>query len=160
MDSGDLQEKKIASWLSDISHFGLVYAAYLVGLVVSFLAVGVLLLLHNDQGLFSKIIDGPIPLTAIIAGFWIGRLCYKWLPSRTVLFAWVPPAVFLSWSAWGWQKTMSIYDSTWDTYFGSKCGGSECLYRLFLTVPLYTALAYSVGALTRRKKSTRRPTAS
>jgi hypothetical protein len=158
MMSSSPQEEKIGSWLSDISHFGLVYAAYLVGFVASFLTVGVLLLLHSDQGFISKVIDGPVPLAAIIAGFWIGRLCNRWLPSRTALFSWIPPAVFLTWNAWVWQKSMSIYDSTWDTYFGSNCGGSECLYQLFLTVPFYTALAYSAGALTTRK--TRRPAAS
>jgi hypothetical protein len=50
---------------------------------------------------------------------------------------------------------MSAYDSSWDTYFGSRCGGSECLYQFFLTIPLYAALAYSIGALTNYKKGVR-----
>jgi hypothetical protein len=42
---------------------------------------------------------------------------------------------------------MAAYDSTWDTYFGKNCTGSECLYELFLTMPFYAGIGYSVGAL-------------
>jgi hypothetical protein len=41
---------------------------------------------------------------------------------------------------------MSQYDSTWDTFFGTKCGGSECFYQLLITAPFYGAVAYSAGA--------------
>jgi hypothetical protein len=47
---------------------------------------------------------------------------------------------------------MAVYDSTWDTYFGKGCGGSECLYELFLTAPFYTSVAYSIGAYTTFKR--------
>jgi len=60
--------------------FALVYLAYLIGVLASFPVVGVLLALHSERSFFSKVIDGPAPLTVIIAGFWMGRFCYLRLP--------------------------------------------------------------------------------
>jgi len=89
-------------------------------------------------------------IAIISCGFLSGWFLYTKVPAKTALFAWVLPAAFLTYSAVSWQMTMAKYDSTWSTYFGTNCGGSECMYQFFLTAPFYTALAYSVGALTAR----------
>jgi hypothetical protein len=102
----------------------------------------------GEQATITGQITGePIWLPEIIAGMFLGMLLYRRIASPFALLAWLPPAVFLSWSALSWHRTMAAYDSTWDTYFGKNCGGSECLYELLLTMPFYAAVGYSVGAL-------------
>ena len=68
-------------------------------------------------------------------GLVVGCLTYILLPFFTAFLAWLPPGLFLLWDAANWQLTNSTYDSTWDTFFGKGCGGSECLYALLLTAP-------------------------
>jgi hypothetical protein len=104
----------------------------------------------GKQATISGQLNGePIWLPCIAAGLLAGQFLYRSIPSRLAFLAWLPPAAFLLWSAWSWQKSMAVYDSTWDTYFGKNCGGSECLYELLLTAPFYTGLGYSLGALLR-----------
>jgi hypothetical protein len=100
----------------------------------------------EQRTLAGQILGEPFWVPEIVAGLLLGRLCYLLLPSKAAFFAWLLPGVFLLWSAWSWQRTSSMYDSTWDTFFSKSCGGSECLYELLLTVPFYSGVGYSVGA--------------
>jgi hypothetical protein len=126
-------------------------AVFYCGLVLSYLAQLLLVLIIPPLGKVTnplgRAMSEPVFPLLILAGFAAGRYCYQRIPSRLTFAIWIVPGIFLLYSAWSWHKTMSGYDSVWDTYFGSGCGGSECLYELVLTDPFYSAIAYSLGAL-------------
>ena len=128
-------------------HLFFAYFAFLGGLVVSFLVTGGASLIGRADPLLEKASGEPLWIPEIAIGFAAGSYLYSRLPSKVAYFSWCIPGLLLLCSAWHWQSTMAIYDSTWQTYFGKGCGGSECLYELALTAPFYTSVAYSVGAL-------------
>ena len=126
-------------------------AFFYCGLVLSFLAQMLLILIIPPLGKVTnplgRVMNEPVFPLLILLAFVVGRYCYQRIPSRLAFAIWIVPGIFLLCSAWSWHKTMSRYDSVWTTYFGSGCGGSECLYELFFTAPFYSAIAYSLGAL-------------
>jgi hypothetical protein len=122
----------------------------LLGFLGSFLVIAVFPSAGEQATLSGQIVAEPIWLPEVLMGILLGGIAYRRLPTKLAFYVGVPPAVLLFSSAWHWQQTMAIYDSTWDTYFGKGCAGSECLYELLLTAPFYTSLAYTVGALASR----------
>ncbi len=135
-------------WLKYLLHFPAPYFAFGVSVLLELFLI--MIFPHaGEQGIIGRAVEIVSP---IIIGFWAGRLFYKKLPTIMGLLAWIPPAAILAYSTLSWQLTMSQYDSTWSTYFGSGCGGSECLYQLFVTESFYTAVAYSLGAATVRHR--------
>jgi hypothetical protein len=139
--------RKTEAGAINLIHLLFVYVSFVGGLIASFIVIAILPAAGQQSTFIGRATSEPIWLPEIIVGFWLGRVVFNRIPSKIALFAWIPPAVFLAFSAGNWQRTMSVYDSTWNTYFGSQCGGSECLYQLFLTAPFYTGIAYSLGAL-------------
>jgi len=131
-------------------HLPLPYLATLGGFLISLPIAGIGLI-GSEQSFFSRLTNRlsgePVWAPEIVAGLLIGWVAYKHFPSRLAFLSFAVPALILVWSAASWQRTMSQYDSTWDTFFGTGCGGSECLYQFFITAPFYGAVAYSAGAL-------------
>jgi hypothetical protein len=136
--------------LTALIHLPLPYLATFGGFLISLLIAGIGLI-GNEQGflfrLTNRVSGEPVWAPEVAAGLLIGWVAYKHFPSRLAFLSFAVPAVILVWSAASWQRTMSQYDSTWDTFFGTGCGGSECLYQLFITAPFYGAVAYSAGAV-------------
>ena len=122
----------------------------LTGFLSSLLIVGIGIMV-NEQGFLFRLTDRisgePLWAPEIVAGLLFGWLAYKRAPSRLAFGSWAVPGAILLWNVASWQRTMSQYDSTWSTFFGTGCGGSECLYQLVLTAPFYTSVAYSAGAV-------------
>jgi hypothetical protein len=139
--------------LTGLIHLPMPYFATFGGFLISLLVAGIGLI-GNEQGflfrLTNRVSGEPVWGPEIAAGLLIGWAAYKRIPSRLAFGSFVVPAVVLAWNAVSWQRTMSQYDSTWDTLFGTGCGGSECLYQLFITAPCYAAIAYSAGAVIAR----------
>jgi hypothetical protein len=142
-ESVDEHERPLAHRLL---HIAGVYLSVLAGFVISLLLVVVLPGGGSHDRFFGQVISEPFWVPEIIAGILVGRLFYSRAPSRVAFVAWLVPCILLAWNVWSDQQTMSAYDSTWDTFFGRNCGGSECLYQLVLTVPFYAGVAYSLGA--------------
>jgi hypothetical protein len=144
-------------------HLPLPYLTTLVGFLISLL-IGSIGLIGSEQGVFfrltNRISGEPVWAPEIAAGLLFGWLAYKRVPSRLAFASCAVPAVILLWNVTSWQRTMSQYDSTWGTFFGTECGGSECLYQLFLTAPFYTAVAYSAGAVIAHVRGQRRKAVS
>jgi len=130
-------------------HFVLPYFTLPLGI----LATWIIELSYSPAGqqhiISGSVIETPLYVPEILAGLLAGWFLFEVWPSRTALLAWALPLAFLVWSASSWHETMAMWDSTWDTYFGRNCGGSECLYQVFLTVPFYASTAYSIGAFMR-----------
>ena len=130
----------------ELVHLPSVYGAALVGVAAS-LVIIVIYPPAGRQATFSGLLLEQFWLPEVVAAILVGWFFYRRIPSRLALLAWVPPALFLAWNVLDWHRTSLQYDSTWDTFFGRNCGGSECLYELFLTMPFYAGIGYSVGAL-------------
>jgi hypothetical protein len=145
---GTHEDNNFSTPIPNLPHFAFVYLAVLAGFLLSLLITAVFPPAGEQATLTGQLVGEPMWVPEIVVGVLAGRLAYKRLPSALAFLVWIPPAGFLFWSAWSWQKTMAPYDSTWDTYFGNNCSGSECLYELFLTAPFYTSVAYSLGAYT------------
>ena len=131
-------------------HLPLPYLATFGGFLVSLLIAGIGLIGNEEGSLFrltNRISGEPVWAPEIATGLLVGWVAYKHFPSKLAFGSFVVPAVVLVWNAVSWQRTMSQWDSTWDTFFGMGCGGSECLYQLFITSPFYAAVAYSAGAV-------------
>jgi ABC-type nitrate/sulfonate/bicarbonate transport system permease component len=69
--------------------------------------------------------------------------------SRVAGFVWILPAVILVWNLLTWRGAGALtavpyWEAVWNNYF-ADCGSSECLYKLFVTVPFYTSAAYSLA---------------
>jgi hypothetical protein len=116
-------------------HFPSAYVAALLGILTSAAIVIIYPNAGEQRTISGQFTGEPIWFPEIAAGVLSGMFLYRRVPSGFAFIAWLPQAVFLLYSAISWQKAMAIYDSTWDTYFGRDCGGSECLYELFLTLP-------------------------
>jgi hypothetical protein len=131
-------------------HLPMPYLATLIGLLISSL-IAVIGLIGSEQGLVfqltNRISGEPAWAPEILASLVVGWVAYKQLPSKLAFGSFAVPAVILFWNVFSWQRTFSQYNSTWSTFFGTDCGGSECLYQLSLTAPFYTAVAYSAGAV-------------
>jgi hypothetical protein len=135
--------------LYGLLHLGLPYMATILGFVASILITIVVPGAGEQSTLIGQLTAEPFWVPEIVAGLLLGWLAYETVPSKIAFIAWAAPGSFLLWSAWSWQRRMAVYDSTWDTYFGRHCGGSECLYQLFLTVPFYSSIFYSIGAFSK-----------
>jgi len=125
-----------------LGHVSLAYMATILGFIVSM----VLIVVVGDRVSIRWLIAEPVWGVEMVCGFLAGHWCYRKFPSRTAFLAWCVPGTILFTIVLQWQHKMSQYDPTWQTFFGMRCGGSECLYQLFLTAPFYTAVSYSVGA--------------
>jgi hypothetical protein len=128
---------------ANLFHLPSVYVACLLG----FLATGIIIVIYppaGEQATFSGVLVERFWLPEILTAIWLGWFFYRRIPSKLALLAWIRPAVLLAWNVVKWH---SEYDSAWDTFFGRDCGDSECLYQLFLTMPFYTGISYSIGAL-------------
>ena len=91
--------------------------------------------------------EGPLWLPGLFCTFLCGCIIYFFSRSRTATLSWLLPALILAWNLLSWPSNGG---SAWDTFFGTNCGSSECLYQLFVTSPFYACVAYSLGALTVR----------
>jgi hypothetical protein len=130
-------------------HLGLPYVAMILGFIASLLVTILVPGAGKQSTIIGQLTGEPFWVPEIVAGLVLGWLVYETVPSKFAFAAWAAPGCLLLWSAWSWQRRMALYDSTWDTYFGKDCGGSECLYQLFLTAPFYSSIFYSIGAFSK-----------
>ncbi|HET7440630.1 MAG TPA: hypothetical protein VFJ47_04950 [Terriglobales bacterium] len=134
-----------------VVHFLLVYVAMFIGLMFAFVMVLVSRLYSppgGGLGVFDRIIDSHLYVPNVIVAVFMGAFFYGRIRHNFAFWVWVPSLIFLVLDVWGdWAGTLSRYHSMWDTYFGRNCGGTECLYQLFFTMPFYTSVAYALGAV-------------
>jgi hypothetical protein len=90
----------------------------------------------------------------ILSGLGLGWAARRFFASRSAAFVWVPPTVVLlwnlvMWTGYGPPTTTQYWMELW-SHYSADCGSSECLYWLFVTLPFYTSVAYSLGWLSGR----------
>jgi hypothetical protein len=79
-------------------------------------------------------------LSGVILGFLANRRFRNW----SAVWVWIPPAANLAHtiSTWKVYTSRSYWEDVWAYFFV----GTDGLHALFYTAPVYTAIAYSVGA--------------
>jgi hypothetical protein len=90
---------------------------------------------------------GPTFLFPIVIGLILGVLWGASLPSTTSRLLAVVPLALLIWELWGWAHEPGItLQHIVSNFVGRDCSSSECLEEAWITSPVISALAYSVGA--------------
>jgi hypothetical protein len=104
-----------------------------------------------DQRLFQLLCDNPYFLGPILAAFALGILGNRVWKTRSALWVWLLPTIILILKVLTWKShtSRSNLADAWANYFGSDCGGSECLNEVFVTAPFYTSVAYTLGWIAR-----------
>lgn len=126
---------------------GIYLVHFLIGGVGVFL-VGILLAAVLDvvssPSVSNAVFGGPVFFGDIGLGFLAGFTLNRKLRSKSAMWVWVLPAVWLIAaipSAFG-----SPYGPNgWGVLFGTKCGG-DCLDQLLTVCPFYGSVAYSLGS--------------
>jgi hypothetical protein len=101
------------------------------------------------------IFQGPFFVAFLTIGFCLGFWINRWLNSKLAKWVWVPAlallCVFLQ-DQIRYPGPQGILSEIWTNYFGnSNCGGTECVYGLFGTWPLFSSIGYSIGSVIGRK---------
>jgi hypothetical protein len=110
--------------------------------------------------------ENPFYPVQIVVGLYFGWLLGRRFQHRCMLWIWILPLAILAY-AFAATPLVSPYASVllrpqsvqarFSFYFGWGCQPREnCLDQLFITMPFYASVAYSVGALLARKSATTR----
>lgn len=90
---------------------------------------------------------GPTFLFPIIAGLVAGFVLGASLPRASSRLLLLLPLAMMVWELWGWIHDPGItVHRLMDNFVGTNCESSECLEEGWLTSPLISAIAYSLGA--------------
>jgi hypothetical protein len=141
-----------------IGMYGIPYTAPLVlGLVFKFLfAFG-----HNyPRRTFYSIVELPYFPVQIVFALILGWLLGRALRHRSMVWIWVLPLAILCYSVATARVLLptsvfaspGVGQSRFSHYFGRGCQPADrCLDQLLITMPFYSSLAYSLGAVLARK---------
>jgi hypothetical protein len=91
---------------------------------------------------------GPSFLFPTLAGVILGFILGTGLPKSSSRILFILPLAMMAWELWAFVH--SNFDVTWqnfvNNFLGTQCGSSECLEEAWITSPLISSLAYSLGA--------------
>jgi hypothetical protein len=96
-------------------------------------------------------VDNPYFIAPIVMAACLGFISHRFSQSRSALWVWLLPTGVLALNV----LPSMVHPRTgpnwaFDNYFGRHCGGTECLYELFITGPFYTSVAYTIGWLIKK----------
>jgi ABC-type dipeptide/oligopeptide/nickel transport system permease component len=97
-------------------------------------------------------INEPYFVVPVLMGACFGYMVSRRSKSWAGAVVWIVPSAILL-----YNLISSLADPstgiTWfiENYFTAGCGSTECLYELFVTVPFYTSIAYSLGWMIHRR---------
>lgn len=143
MDLNDVQAARPKSgWPRKVGTYLVHFSVGVIGVFVTAILLASILdplSLKISAAIFS----GPLFLGQLLLGFLAGVTLNRKLRSKSAIWVWVLPAVWLIAaipSAFG----SSDGPNGWGVLFGTKCG--DCLEQLLTVCPFYGSVAYSVGA--------------
>jgi hypothetical protein len=132
-------------------------------------AIGFLLLMaipDSVSNTVERILGEPVFLLPIGAACCFAILVVRQVPHRMRLgrWVWVLPLIWFLFEILEWYRFrypgQLFWPDIWNNFFGTQCGGSECLYEWTVTSPLYCAASYSIAvalASTTRRAHPSRP---
>ena len=104
----------------------------------------------TGESIGDVIFGGPCFIAFLAVGFCLGFWINRWLKSKLAKWVWVRAlalwCVFLQ-DQIRMPGPQGVLHSIWTNYFGnSNCGGTECVYELVGTWPLFSSIGYSIGS--------------
>jgi len=135
-------------WLKGIGFYGIhvLISTVAVFLVAVFLGAGIEHFINARIG--DALFAGPVFPVEIGLGLLSGFFINKHLQCKSAKWAWVPFAAIVVLSDFpgkeGWGYTLKYL-------FGTQCG--DCVEQLITIGPLYSSIAYSIGAWAGMKRS-------
>ncbi len=128
-------------------HTGTIYLALLAAVILTMLLILVFPAAGQRSTFIGSMTEAPFWTPEIIcgaaAGWSVRRRFFVLNSGYGVLL----PLLLLIWNILTEGLRMRPYTRLIDIYFSAHSGDMEGLYELFLTAPLYTAIAYCLGAL-------------
>jgi len=102
---------------------------------------------------FNRIFSVPYFPVQIAFGLSVGYLGRKRFCTRFSFWVWTVPLLIFIWHFVAFEP--SVFESFWrirlDHFVGSGCRPPACFDQLRYTSPLYTSIAYTLGAFVRAK---------
>ena len=160
-DSNSMQRRsRLVRWGVFVFHC---WVAVIVTTLTTLL-LGAFVEQFTGERIGAVIFGGPLFGAFLIIGFCFGFWINRWLGSNLAKWAWVPALALLSIflqdqiHTHGSQGTLH---EIWINYFGnSNCGGTECVYELVGTWPLFSSIGYSLGSLVGQRLRKKTPSQS
>jgi hypothetical protein len=123
------------------------YGVLAINFVIEFL-------IGEMVGSYNRFLDyvffGPTFLIPVLMGLIIGYYLGKSLPALSSRLIFLIPLFLMAYEVWISVK-YGLHDGTalkniTDNFFGVNCSASECLGELVNTAPLFSSVAYAIGA--------------
>lgn len=155
----------LRSWLREVVNLGLELFVATYGSMGG--AAASMFLLYPlaralDAGLsfhqFNRALSVPYFPVQIASGLAVGYLGRKRFGTRFSFWVWTVPLVVFIWHFAVYEP--SVFESSWqvrlDHFVGSACRPPACWDQMSYTAPVYTSIAYAVGAAMRKETERRR----
>ena len=118
------------------------------------MALGAVTSIVFGERTFGLIFQGPLFFAFLTVGFCSGLSINSGFKSNSAQWVWVVQLCFLAIlmrDQFQSPGSQGVLHDIWFNYFGrSNCGGTECVYELFGTWPLFSSIGYSIGSLAAR----------
>ena len=108
---------------------------------------------HRAMDVWSALLDRPyFPLQLVVA-LALGWITYRWLKEGWLPFVWALPLIqfLVALVVYVQRYGPSDWDDVWVTFFNWQCGCSASLPQWSVMFPLYTSIAFALGAFIRAK---------
>jgi len=104
---------------------------------------------------FNRIFSVPYFPVQIAFGLTVGYLGQKRFGTRFSFWVWTVPLLIFIWHFFAFEP--SVLQGFWrvrlDHFVGSACRPPACFDQMRYTSPLYTSIAYTLGAFVKKKQS-------
>jgi hypothetical protein len=108
---------------------------------------------------FNRIFSVPYFPVQISVGFAVGYLGRKRFGTRFSFWVWTVPLLIFVWHFVAFEP--NVFEGFWrvrlDHFVGSACRPPACFDQLSYTSPVYTSIAYVLGASVRKKTKHEEP---
>jgi hypothetical protein len=128
-------------------HTGAIYLAMLAAVILNMLLILIFPPAGQTSTFVGRMLEPPFWILEIACGAVAGWLVRKRSFVLNSGYGILIPLLLLVWNILTEGLRMRPYTSLIETYFSAHSGDKEGLYKLFLTAPVYTAIAYCLGAL-------------
>jgi hypothetical protein len=128
-------------------HTSAVYFAMAAGVILAGLLIVVIPAAGQTSNLLGRLLDSPFWITQVICGAAAGWLVRRRFNVLNAGYGILFPLALLVLDILIEGLPMRKFVPLIDIYFSANSGDTEGLYKLFFTAPVYTAIAYCIGAL-------------
>lgn len=110
---------------------------------------------HRDGAIniWSALLDRPYFPLQLVAALALGWITFRWLKDGWLPFVWVLPLIqaLIALAVYVQRYAPSDWNDIWVTFFNWQCGCSASLPQWSVMFPLYTSIAFALGAFIRSK---------